>query len=47
MTVNEFVDEIYASHERDKDTNYVFLLGAGCSKSSGIPLAGELAMKWF
>jgi len=47
MTVDEFVDEIYASHERDKDTNYVFFLGAGCSKSSGIPLAGELAVEWF
>jgi len=47
MTVDEFVDEIYASRERDKDTNYVFFLGAGCSKSSGIPLAGELAIEWF
>ncbi|MCB4761939.1 MAG: hypothetical protein LGB06_06750, partial [Sulfurovum sp.] len=47
MTLNEFIDAIYASHERDKDTNYVFFLGAGCSKSSGIPLAGELAVEWF
>ncbi|MCB4753775.1 MAG: hypothetical protein LGB01_06115 [Sulfurovum sp.] len=47
MTLNEFIDEIYASHKRDKDTNYVFFLGAGCSKSSGIPLAGELAVEWF
>ncbi|MCB4762761.1 MAG: tetratricopeptide repeat protein [Sulfurovum sp.] len=47
MTLNEFIDAIHASHERDKDTNYVFFLGAGCSKSSGIPLAGELAVEWF
>ena len=47
MTVKEFVDEVYASYNRDKDTNYVFFLGAGCSKSSGIPLAGELAIEWF
>jgi len=47
MKLDEFVDEVYASYERDKDTNYVFLLGAGCSKSSGIPLAGELAIQWF
>ena len=47
MTVKEFVDEVYASYNRDEDTNYVFFLGAGCSKSSGIPLAGELALEWF
>jgi NAD-dependent SIR2 family protein deacetylase len=47
MTLKEFADEIYASYERDKDTNFVFFLGAGCSKSSGIPLASELALEWF
>ncbi|MCB4782054.1 MAG: hypothetical protein LGB70_04325 [Sulfurovum sp.] len=47
MTLNEFVNEIYASHKRDKDTNYVFLLGVEYSKSSGIPLTRELAIGWF
>lgn len=43
--LQEFVDEIY--EDRENDTKYIFFLGAGCSKSSGIPLAGELAEKWY
>ncbi len=45
IDLEEFVDEIY--EDRENDTKYIFFLGAGCSKSSGIPLAGELAEKWY
>jgi len=43
ISLSAFSDEIYKDFIKNKDTNYIFLLGAGCSKSSGIPLAGELA----
>ena len=45
--LQEFVDEIYEDSKRNDDTKYIFFLGAGCSKSSGIPLAGELAKEWY
>ncbi len=47
IKLSAFVDEIFQDYDRNKDTKYVFFLGAGCSKSSGIPLAGELALEWF
>jgi len=42
-----FIDEIYQDSKTNPDSNYVFFLGAGCSKSSGIPLADELAKRWY
>lgn len=47
LSLEEFVDEIYEDFKRNEDTAYVFFLGAGCSKSSGIPLAKELAQGWY
>ena len=32
---------------KDQDTRFVFFLGAGCSVTSGIPAAGELARQWL
>lgn len=34
------------THRPDTDDRIVLFLGAGCSRSSGIPLAGELAATW-
>jgi len=42
-----FIDEIYEDSKTNPDTKYVFFLGAGCSKSSGVPMAGELAERWY
>lgn len=42
----EFVEELTNDAIHRPDTNYIFFLGAGCSKESGIPLAGELAKQW-
>ena len=47
LDLQEFVDEIYEDFDNNKDTKYIFFLGAGCSKSSGIPLAKELAKEWY
>ena len=47
LELQEFVDEIYADFKNNEDTEYIFFLGAGCSKSSGIPLASELAKAWY
>lgn len=47
LDLQEFVDEIYEDYKKNEDTEYIFFLGAGCSKSSGIPLAKELAKQWF
>ncbi len=47
LDLDEFVDEIYADYKNNNDTKYVFFLGAGCSKSSGISLASELAEEWY
>ena len=47
LDLQEFVDEIYADFKKNEDTEYIFFLGAGCSKSSGIPLASELAKQWY
>lgn len=47
LGLEEFVDEIYEDFQKNKDTEYLFFLGAGCSKSSGIPLASELAEQWY
>ncbi len=47
LDLQEFVDEIYVDFKKNEDTEYIFFLGAGCSKSSGIPLASELAEQWY
>lgn len=47
LELQEFVDEVYADCKSNEDTEYIFFLGAGCSKSSGIPLASELAKTWY
>lgn len=47
LDLEEFVDEIFEDYEKNKDTDYVFFLGAGCSVSSGIKLASELAEEWY
>ena len=47
ITLSAFADEIHKDFIKNRDTNYIFFLGAGCSKSSGIPLAGELALEWY
>ena len=47
LELQEFVDEIYVDFINNPDTQYIFFLGAGCSKSSGIPLASELAKEWY
>jgi len=47
MTADEFVRRLeLCGGERDK--RFAFFLGAGCSRSSGIPLAGELVTeRWL
>ncbi|MDB2405418.1 tetratricopeptide repeat protein, partial [Arcobacteraceae bacterium] len=47
LDLQEFVDEIYEDYKKNDDTEYIFFLGAGCSKSSGIKLASELAEEWY
>ena len=47
LNLQEFVDEIYADYKQNDDSKYVFFLGAGCSRSSGIPLASELSEIWY
>lgn len=47
LELQEFVDEIYIDFQSNEDTEYIFFLGAGCSKSSGIALASELAKEWY
>lgn len=47
LELQEFVDEIYTDFQSNEDTEYIFFLGAGCSKSSGIALASELAKEWY
>ena len=47
LDLQEFVDEIYEDSQNNEDAKYIFFLGAGCSKSSGIPLAKELAKEWY
>ena len=42
LSIEEFVKEIKRAGEADPDHRYTLFLGAGCSKSSGIPTAGEL-----
>jgi protein O-mannosyl-transferase len=41
MSAAEFVRRVKASSD-DPDTRFAFFIGSGCSRSSGIPTAGEL-----
>ena len=48
LSIEEFVKEIKRAGEADPDHRYTLFLGAGCSKSSGIPTAGELVLeRWI
>lgn len=47
LGLDEFVDEIYEDVQKNSDSKYVFFLGAGCSVSSGINLAKDLAENWY
>ena len=48
INLQEFIDEIYQDYkDNHEDSKYIFFLGAGCSKSSGIPLAWELGKTWY
>jgi Tfp pilus assembly protein PilF len=46
MQVQEFVRRLRKTG-CDTDCRYSFFLGAGCSKSSGIPTASELVAQWL
>ena len=48
IDLQAFIDEIYQDYQdNEKDSKYIFFLGAGCSKSSDIPLAWELGKLWY
>lgn len=47
LDLDEFVDEIFEDVEKNSDSKYIFFLGAGCSVSSGIKLAKDLAQEWY
>lgn len=48
ISLEEVVSEIYEDVNKENcDSKYIFFLGAGSSKSSGIPLASELAKEWY
>lgn len=47
LDLDEFVDEIYEDVQKNSDSKYIFFLGAGCSVSSGIKLAKDLAEEWY
>ena len=48
LPIEEFVKEIKRAGKADPDHRYTLFLGAGCSKSSGIPTAGELVLeRWI
>ena len=47
LTLEEFVRH-YALEKRNKSkSKYCFILGAGASRTSGIPTGGELAKQWL
>lgn len=47
MEIGEFCSDLNDILETDKSVRFVFFLGAGCSLSSGIPLADDLARTWL
>ncbi len=46
IKTTEFINSLRRYMEKE-DVRYVFFLGAGCSRSSGIPTAGELVNRWL
>jgi len=42
-----FLEEIRRVHETMPERRFCFILGAGASKASGIPAAGELGLGWL
>lgn len=47
MTCDGFIREFKQRHDRRHDQPFCFILGAGASKTSGIPTGGELASAWL
>jgi len=47
LTLDEFLRIFKDNKATNSSSKYCFLLGAGASVSSGIPLGGELAEKWY
>jgi NAD-dependent SIR2 family protein deacetylase len=47
LTLNGFVNEVRHIHESMPDRRFCFVLGAGASKTSRIPTAGELGVEWL
>ncbi|MHC4154076.1 MAG: SIR2 family protein [Planctomycetota bacterium] len=45
-TAEGFLDEFMRIHRTMQDRSFTFLLGAGASATSGIPMAGPLARRW-
>ena len=46
LAAHEFVRRLKETTDT-ADRRYAFSLGAGCSRSSGIPAAGELVKRWL
>jgi hypothetical protein len=46
-TLSGFLEHIRFVHTNMRDHAYAWVLGAGASRSSGIPLAGELVQRWL
>ena len=47
ISLQEFAQRIKHKLDTHPDNQIAFFLGAGCSRSSGIPTAGELVTKWL
>ncbi|WP_437938427.1 glycosyltransferase [Sorangium sp. So ce341] len=46
IAARDFVHRLHDDVTRSAEARYVFFLGAGCSVTSGIPLAADLARDW-
>ncbi|MDC0669772.1 SIR2 family protein [Nannocystis radixulma] len=46
-TLTGFLEHFRFVHQSMRDHAYAWVLGAGASKASGIPLAGELVQRWL
>jgi hypothetical protein len=46
-TLSGFLEHLGSVHSIMRDHSYAWVLGAGASKSSGIPLAGDLVHRWL
>ena len=47
ITETGFLNEFLNRHLRRTDRPFCFILGAGASRSSGIPTGGEMAHEWL